>query len=195
MSLRLRQGLRLESVGPVTGLLSFMGERNDSDLVVCVGIHDERTTPRPRSRSSYQCAASTSSSSASSSIRIRRVTCRRAQCRPAVAQLRARLPATRRERTVRFALRLFAPTPPPAPPNTRDRDFQDWRTTPQPCELVPLRGAPNRRSTQWLRLYPRRNYTSVGGHGRGRPSEAASSDAFMTSRNGTSGTSWNPKRR
>ena len=41
MSLRLRQGLRLESVGPVAGLLSFMGERNDSDLVVCDRVHDE----------------------------------------------------------------------------------------------------------------------------------------------------------
>ena len=195
MSLRLRQGLRLESVGPVAGLLSFMGERNDSDLVVCDRVHDEigvaqqpnlageegpadalhrhtgvrkaaqrldsrnaaseYNTPRPRSRSSYRRAASRSSSSASSSMRLRRVTCRRAQCRRAVAQRRDRLPFTRPERTVRFALRLFAPRPPPALRNTLRRDVRDWRTTQQLREVVPLLGAPNRRSAQWLRQCPR----------------------------------------
>ena len=203
MSLRLRQGLRLESVGPVAGLLSFMGERNDSDLVVCDRVHDqigiaqqpnlagkrvpltpctgtpasgrlfsastranaafENNALRPRSRSSYQRAAPTSSSSASSSSRTRRVTCRRAQCRPAVAQRRDRLPATHHGRTVRLALRLFSPIPPPVLRNTRGRDFRDWRTTQQPREFVPPLGATTRRSTLWLRLYPRPNRTSDGG--------------------------------
>jgi hypothetical protein len=35
------RGLRLESIGPVAGQLSFMGERNHANLIVCDGVHDQ----------------------------------------------------------------------------------------------------------------------------------------------------------